>query len=144
MRRIPLLFLFSLPLFFGPAFAFQGKSASAPGHVKKKAHADIKKWVKAKGRSIKIEIKFYDDLVLRGVPAKDALDMMKLVVEHHLDVGNLGHFVRSKVHGGVKGKKLAEAIHREVRARAEKKKKEKAGKPKAGKAKRKGKGKSGK
>ena len=149
MRRLPLLFLFSLPFLFGPAFALQGKSASAPGQVKKRAHGDIKKWVTAKGRKLKIEVKFYDDLVLRGVPSREALKMLRLVVDHNLDVGNLGHFVKGKVHGGLKGKKLAALIHKEVKARAEKKKASKAAHRKAkgklgGKPKGKAKGKPGK
>ena len=141
MRRLTLLFLLSLPLIFGPAYALQGKSASAPGQVKKRAHGDLKKWVTAKGRKLRIEIKFYDDLVVRGVPSSEALKMMRLVIDHDLNVGNLGLFVKGKVHGGLNGKKLAAVIHKEVKARAEHKKKAKARKAAEGKAKGKLKGK---
>ena len=143
MRRATLLFLFSLSLLVGPAFALQGKS-TAPGQVKKKAHADISKWVKAKKRSLKVEIKFYDDLVGFGVSPSEALKTVKVVVEHNLNLAKLGHSVRRRTHAGIRGKVLSEAIHREVKARAEEKKKAKAKKAAPGHSKGKKKGKSGK
>lgn len=144
MRRSAFIFVFALPLLIGPAYALQGKSASAPGQVKKKAHADIKKWVKAKKRKVKIEIKFYDDLVRWGVPSKDAMKTIKIVIEHNLDLGHLSHYARRRANAGVRGKVLHETIHREVKAKAEKKKKEKAKKAGPKKPPGKHKGKKGK
>ena len=153
----PAILSFLAPLSVRSRLRLPGEIRQRSWAGKKRAHGDIKKWVTAKGRKLKIEVKFYDDLVLRGVASSEALKMMRLVVDHDLDVGNLGHFVKGKVHGGLKGKKLAALIHKEVKARAEKKKASKAahgkakgklggnskGKPK-GKAKGKPKGKSGK
>ena len=126
MRRVTLLFALSLALPMGHAVALQGKSADAPGQVKKRAHGDIKKWVKARGRLLKGELELYDKFCLHGVHSKDALVMMKIVIEHDLAKDNLGSFVRLQVKNGVKGKSLAASIHKEVKLRRDKKIKLKA------------------
>ena len=145
MRRVTVVALFLLAFLLGPALALQGKSASAPGQVKKKAHADITRWLKAKKRKMKTEIRIYDDLIRWGVPAKEALQVVKTVVDNNLELGSLGHFLRRRADKGIRGKVLSEAIRREVKARAEKKKKEKEAKrKKVGKTEGKAKGKKGK
>ena len=134
MRRITLLFVLSLSLSAGHAMALQGKSTDAPGQVKKRAHGDILKWIKVTGRKPKAEIAFYNDLISRGVPSKKALVSMKLIIEHDLETGKLGHFVRAKTKAGVKGTSLADAIHKEVQSRRDTKIKLKAKGKSAGKA----------
>ena len=126
MRRVTLLFVLSLALPMGHAVALQGKSADAPGQVKKRAHGDIHKWVKATGRPVKGELDLYDLFVSHGVPSKEALVMMKIVIEHDLEKDNLGRFVRLEVKSGVKGKSLAASIHKRVKLRRDKKIKAKA------------------
>ena len=123
MRPAPLAALVSLILVFGPAYAYQGKSASAPGQQKKKAHIDIKKWVKLKNRKVKQEIQFYDTLIKKGVSHADACKTVKIIVDNDLNVGHLSHFLRRRADAGIRGRVLGETISREVKKKAEEKKK---------------------
>ncbi len=143
MRPAPLAVLVSLILVFGPAYAYQGKSASAPGQQKKKAHGDIKKWLKLKNRKLKQEIQFYDTLIKKGVSHAKAVSTVKIIVDNDLNVGHLNHFLRRRADAGIRGRVLGETISREVKKKAEERKKA-AKKKTPAKPKPKHKGKSGK
>ena len=118
MLRLSLSLLFTALLVASPAPA----SAAGDKAERKKAHDQIKKWVKAKKRKPKSETRLYDDMVRYGVKSKEVLKMMKTVIAKDLNIGSLSHFLRRRADAGVRGKTLTEIMQREVKARAEKKK----------------------
>jgi unconventional prefoldin RPB5 interactor 1 len=89
--------------------------------VKKKAHEDIKKWVKGAERKEKGEVQLYDTMVKNKIPSEKALKMMKTIIGEDLDIKGLDHYMRRATKAGVRGTVLEKRMATEVKAQVKKK-----------------------